>query len=85
MPSRRMQWVLQVTGPNIDQKRQHHRRAGFAAGAFADFLGFGRAASARDCGLLRPHQYRRTAMSKYHVRRISITSNSLANPGGNAW
>ena len=30
-------------------------------------------------------QYSRIAMSKYHVRRISITSNSLARAGGNTW
>jgi len=29
-------------------------------------------------------QYRRIAVSKCHVRRISITSNSRAKPGGNA-
>jgi len=29
-------------------------------------------------------QYSRTATSKYQVRRISITSKSRANPGGNA-
>jgi hypothetical protein len=30
-----------------------------------------------------PHQYRRMAMSKRQVRRISITSNSRASVGGN--
>ena len=30
-------------------------------------------------------QYNRTAMSKCQVRRISITSNSRASTGGNAW
>ena len=36
-------------------------------------------------GLSLSHQYSRIAMSKYQVRRISITSNSRAKPGGNAW
>jgi len=31
------------------------------------------------------YQYNRMAMSKCQVRRISITSNSRASPGGNAW
>ena len=31
------------------------------------------------------HQYSRIATSKYQVRRISITSNSAARPGGNTW
>lgn len=31
------------------------------------------------------HQYSRTATSKYQVRRISITSKSRINLGGNAW
>ena len=31
------------------------------------------------------HQYSRIAISKYQVRRISITSYSRARPGGNTW
>ena len=44
--------------------------------------------SRRDRALTRPgaeDQYSRIAMSKYQVRRISITSYSRARPGGNAW
>jgi len=35
--------------------------------------------------LSQSNQYNRMAMSKCQVRRISITSNSRASPGGNAW
>ena len=31
------------------------------------------------------HQYSRIAMSKFQVRRISITSKSRDRPGGNTW
>jgi hypothetical protein len=41
--------------------------------------------SGSSCFVAVSRQYRRTATSKYHVRRISITSNSLASAGGNAW
>jgi hypothetical protein len=35
------------------------------------------------CRMSLSRQYSRIAMSKYQVRRISITSNSRARPGGN--